>query len=111
METEHQKHLWEYEHKALFEVQLNHRADTRFNSWNEFIIDANGARRCNCMNDAPFLYWYWEGPDNSDEDEDVLNLIFGMFFSQITRFEIKVDRADEHEIRQWIREQQLKVAV
>jgi hypothetical protein len=70
------------------------------------------------MTDTPFLYWYWDGPesrqresDDDNSDEDILHLIFGMWFSQITRFEIKVDREDETRIRLWIRKHQRKVAV
>jgi hypothetical protein len=108
----HEKPLWEYDHMELFEVPLNHKAQTQLNSWNEFIEDANGARQCNCMCNSPLLYWYWVENDGSQDSEgDILNLIFAMWFSEVTRFEIKVDRVDEPKIRLWIREQQRKIAV
>ena len=97
--VESAKHLWEYSHKALFEVELNHKAKERIKSWEDFIADTNGALKCNCMAYSPLLYWYYESPesrakaygyDSESEDpdgtDDVLTLIFAQWFSGITRF-------------------------
>jgi len=118
------KHLWEYKHKELFEVELNHKAKDRFKSWSEFIADPNKALSCDCVVYSPLLYWYWDSPENraysygydSDSEDpngstDILSLIYGMWSSGITRFEIEVDRSDEPKIRDWIRQHQNKISV
>jgi hypothetical protein len=104
-----EKHLWEYGNRHLFEVQLNHRAEIPFKSWQQFI--ESKILNCNCLSGGYLLHWYWDAPESPDGKEleitdDRLNLIYTEWFSSLTRFEIMVSKFDEPQIREYIRQAQ-----
>jgi hypothetical protein len=113
------KHLWEYDNKALFETDPNHKAkQPYYESWQEFLELSKNALKCNCTYFNPLVWWYWEvrveetkdyDPDETypkEDHHDKLTLIYGQWFSKISKFVIKVDKTDELAIREFIKEHQ-----
>ena len=111
------KHLWEYNNKALFEVEINHKAkEPYYESWKEFITEGKQALECNCTCTNSLVWWYWDESEDEDENEkyeksDMLNLIYGNWFSGLSRFVIKVEKSNEEEIKQYIKLAQSKTVI